>query len=668
MARSSVGVKDSGSNYNYFEEPRKPRLSKSLFDLSYINSGTAEIGQLIPIYLQETVPGDEFTINCEAVLRAVNPPVVPLLSRLRVFFHFYWSSCESLWKGFPMFITKGRSGNYSIEAPQVFAHFHTDSGEDGDPNGTNIDLTPNSLFHHLGLMTSRNLQVTNSSPASVDDCSTLAGYCNGFSAMPFMMYMRIYRDYYMNQTLVNAAAAIGDNNYLNGQDTSWFPVDDEEFRLPVNNYQGGHNIITPFAYQDSIPNDPDTGDPVNVPSFLTAIGVQYRLGAWRFRNFADDYFTTARPWPQRGDEATLGVSVTDPEVYIKSTDEDGSGVPFRLRGYGEFGSEFYFHGAEASDGSPQGMSSSAAQGYLGQLFGEGVTSSSDSTYGQNDFMLTLAQSGSLSITLSALRELNSAQRIMEKMALVDGSYGSFCVTFFGVNDPNARNFKPQYIGGCYQPITISEVLQVGGTTATSDQGEQSGHASSYGQGNIGKFFSPSYGYIMGIMSIMPDTYYSQGVNRQFTRLTQDQWFIPERSGLSPQAILNKEIYFYQGVTHTNDDLFGYQDRYDEMRYRPNEIHGQVANPNSLSFFPYTQSRYFVNQDPAVTPPTLSPEFVEIGKPTLGSVLTEGVMNLRKDWLTSSAEFPFIYQVANKVRAVRPLSYRHQPAELFDTRG
>ena len=36
----------------------------------------------------------------------------------------------------------------------------------------------------------------------------------------------------------------------------------------------------------------------------------------------------------------------------------------------------------------------------------------------------------------------------------------------------------------------------------------------------------------------------------------------------------------------------YQSRLDELRYRQNEIHGEVANPNNLSFSPYVQSRSF----------------------------------------------------------------------------
>lgn len=640
MANSSVGVQDSGSNYNYFEEPRRPHLPKSLFDLSYINTGTADVGLLIPIYLQETVPGDEFTISCEALLRCVNPPVVPLLSRLRVFFHYYWSSCESLWKGFPMFITKGRSGKYELSAPVV------DALASGDVDDYEA-FQPTSLSHYLGF-----------SPVSADS-AFLSGAVQsiGFSAMPFMMYLRIYRDYYMNQTLVNAADE-------DGQNLSWFPLDDEEFRLPVSTVTSGSNAV----YINGDGSSYYTAD--NIPAFLT--DSDCRLGMWRWRNWSDDYFTTARPWPQRGEEASVLGSISGDDVQIGVTPSESLGFQqLFYKGYYSNSGVVSNATNTTNDSTYYGrlVNVSSTSVGLGLLDNQNVAGNGTST-GVTSFRAPLSISSdaeiSLNLTLSALRELNAAQRIMEKMALVDGSYGEFVVTFFGQKDPNARQFKPTYIGGAYQKIDISEVVNTADTYSSSSgsgrsQGSQTGHASTYGNGNVGKFRAPSYGFIMGIMSIVPDTMYFQGVNRQFVRQNQEDWFIPERAGLSPQSILNKELYAdLEDDASSNDSLYGYQDRFDEMRYRPNEIHGKVADPGELSFFPYTQARYFTAL------PTLSPEFVSMGTPCYNDPTSS--TNVRKDWLTSETEVPFIYQVANKVRAVRPLSYRAQPAELFDTRG
>jgi len=261
------------------------------------------------------------------------------------------------------------------------------------------------------------------------------------------------------------------------------------------------------------------------------------------------------------------------------------------------------------------------------------------------------------ITLAALRELNSAQRILEKMAHIDGSYGEFCLTFFGNKPKSAEEHDPIYIGGAYQAIQMSDVLQSGGTVgsqiggqdAVTIQGTQSGYAFSHDDGYIGKFHSDDYGIIMGIISIMPDLMYSQGIRRQDSMQVQEEFYLPERAGLGPQAILNRELFYDPSASvDQNDGLFAYISRFDQYRYRSNEIHGLVADDTNLSFFPYTQSRKFN------TLPKYSQEFMS----------TKG--NVRKDFLTAPDEVPFIVQVANNVRAVRPLPYYAVPAELFNT--
>lgn len=636
MATGQVGIKDTGSNYNFFDKEIKAKVSRSLFDLSYLNSGTCEVGMLIPTYLEETVPGDDFTINVEALLRAVNPPLVPLLSRLRVFFHAYWSSFDSLWKGASQFFTKGRSGNYVLSVPQVVL---------AASGNVRKDTSPTSLAHHLGMMFAQ----------SFDPIGNIA---TGFSLLPFMMYQRIYRDYYMNQTLHNAAS--GD-----GQDLGWFPLDDDDFRLEVN-----FNLKNLIG--DTYPDvNGCTLAKVNVGNsdMLKTIN----LGDWRFRNWPDDYYTSCMPWPQRGDEAGVSFSGSIPEisdlpVYIKNGE---SVVPLSVY-LAQSGNQFSSavervigSGADAGFNLvPVTDSSKASVSLVNLNAGIVSTGFSDpppnltgsykpySLYSRLDQSVTFESS----LTLSALRELNTTQRMMEKMARVDGSYGSFCRTFFGETPPSAKSNKPIYIGGCYQSIKISEVLQTGGTTDTSDQGEQTGHAMSYGDGFIGRFHAPDYGYIMILMSIVPDSMYFQGVNRRFTRLLQEDFYLPERAGLSPQAVLNKEIFFTGSDPTQDNDLFGYQDRFDEMRFRSNEVHGKVADPTNKSFFPYTQARYFAGL------PALSEEFCAMGSAS-GSNIT---LNVRKDWLTSQTEVPFIWHVANKVRAVRPLPYRARPAELFNT--
>lgn len=621
-----MAIQDSGSNYQFFKKTIFEKVPRSLFDLSYLNTFTAQIGALIPFWTQHTVPNEDYEINVEALVRCINPPVVPLMSRLRVFFHVYWIDYESLWKGWQFFMTKGRSGNYVNKIPQMVIN---------NLEGNISVLTFGSLADYLGLPVAQ-WQNLLSAPDSTR-------YATGFSALPFMMYQRIYRDYYMNQNLYTDVKYQG----------SWFPVYDGDFRLPVDSY-----LSSAFSvYDNPVGFFPHDAGSITSDYDVTTIG----LGLLRYRNYTEDYFTSALPWPQRGNAPQINFSgsVDVSQIPVGITD-DGKFVPLSIvLSKGNTQTDKYSSIVDTSINTLQNtFSTSMSQAQVGGIVTPGGVSMVSTSSGINTYDFTASGSGTISLaaglTLGALRELNSIQRIMEKMARTQGSYGDFCTTFFGEKPKSAHDHRPIYVGGCYQPIKISEVLQVGGTQSSGDvattvQGTQTGYAFSYGDGYIGKFHCDDYGMFMGIMSIMPDSMYFQGVHRDNSRSLQEDFYIPERAGLSPRAILNQEIYFDPKDVEQNNDMFAYQDIWDEMRFRSNEIHGEIANPDNLSFFPLTQARYFKDL------PTYSQSFMT----------TEGT-NMRTDWLSAPNEIPFAVQVANKIRAVRPLPYHAQPAELFKT--
>lgn len=621
-----MAIQDSGSNYQFFKKTIFEKVPRSLFDLSYLNTFTAQIGALIPFWTQHTVPNEDYEINVEALVRCINPPVVPLMSRLRVFFHVYWIDYESLWKGWQFFMTKGRDGNYVNSLPQM-VYLNTDTMARANFFGYG------SLADYLGLPVAQWQGVV-----KLEDNSY---YHTSFSALPFMMYQRVYRDYYMNQNLYTKPDL----------QSRWFPIYDGDFRLPVDSlYKEGLSVYPNPVRFDGYINSSDTYD-------VETVG----LGSLRYRNYTEDYFTSALPWPQRGTAPQIDFSgsVDVSKIPVGITD-NGQFVPLSIvlsKGNTQPGK--YSNIVDTSINTLQNtFATNMSDAQIGGIVTPGGVSMISTTSGINTYDFTASGSGTISLaaglTLGALRELNSIQRIMEKMARTQGSYGDFCTTFFGEKPRSAHDHTPIYVGGCYQPIKISEVLQVGGTqsdgsTATTVQGTQTGYAFSYGDGYIGKFHVDDYGMFMGIMSIMPDSMYFQGIHRDNSRILQEDFYIPERAGLSPRAILNQEIYFDPKDKEQNNDMFAYQDIWDEMRFRSNEIHGQIANPDNLSFFPLTQARYFKSL------PTYSLSFMT----------TEG-SNLRTDWLSAPNEIPFAVQVANKIRAVRPLPYRAEPAELFKT--
>ena len=78
------------------------------------------------------------------------------------------------------------------------------------------------------------------------------------------------------------------------------------------------------------------------------------------------------------------------------------------------------------------------------------------------------------------------------------------------------------------------------------------------------------------MSIMPRTQYQQGINRQFLRRSRFDFMSPEFVNLSEQPIYAAEIYATNSKEN-NEDIFGFQGRYNEMRYKENQTAGALRN-------------------------------------------------------------------------------------------
>ena len=112
--------------------------------------------------------------------------------------------------------------------------------------------------------------------------------------------------------------------------------------------------------------------------------------------------------------------------------------------------------------------------------------------------------------------------------------------------------------------------------------------------------------IIGLVSVRADLTYQQGLNRMFSRETRFDFYWPALSHLGEQAVLNKEIYA-QGTTVDND-VFGYQERYAEYRYKPSLVTGKFrsSDPQSLDYWHLGQD--YENL------PTLSSEFIQDNPP------------------------------------------------------
>lgn len=562
-------VTDTGSNYKFYEGAPKANPPRSMFDLSYINTLTCHQGEVIPCFDALTYMNEDYNYNIEAICRVVNPPTVPLMSRQRLIFHTYWMSFHQIWKNSQIFFDKGKTTGQAATADElVIPTIKLSHWERG------------SLADFLGF------NVVNTDGVSEFE----------FPALKFVAYVKIMRDYYINQRL-HAASLENSDDSDDALIYAWmYPLDDADFRI---------------------------GSPQWNALIQSQTAVDKLFGSVWYRDFADDYFTRCQIKPIYSDDIPeVNVTFTGGTFGIKDNVSDSYSSNQNVAVY----TSNDFHDVKI------GQTRDANYALGSTIYPRDLASALSSTFN--------VYGGHVSgLTIDAIRNCEASTLILEKMAKTDGSYGEFARTMFGETPKSAYDFKATLVGASYQEILFSQVLN----TTSNNQGSITGIGISSGKGNIGKFHSDDYGYLLTMCSVMPDTYYCTGLKREDTYQTSDDFYLPERSQLGMQAVLNKELYNDITDYEHNDDVFGYQNRFDEMRYRSNEVHGKVADLSNNSFSPYIQTRHFQSR------PTLTPEFVTTKD------------NISTNWLSHETEVPYIIQIAHRVTAIRPLPYRATPA-------
>lgn len=151
---------------------RRPKLSK--FDLSHEKKLSCNMGHLVPICLNEVVPGDRFRVNSEIMMRLA-PMLAPVMHRVDVWVHYFFVPNRIIWNEWEDFITGGPNGQLAPVSPRI-------STVDLQAAG---GMAPRSLADYFGL------PLVTGVPARPIN----------LSALPFRAYLEIYNEYYRDQNL-----------------------------------------------------------------------------------------------------------------------------------------------------------------------------------------------------------------------------------------------------------------------------------------------------------------------------------------------------------------------------------------------------------------------------------------------------------------------------------
>lgn len=486
----------------------KADIPRSSFDAQKTYKTTFDAGYLVPVLVDEVLPGDTWNCKMTAFGRLATP-LFPIMDNMIMESFFFFVPNRLVWVNWVKMMGQqdnpGDSISYTV--PQVTS-----------PAG---GYAVNSLQDYMGLPTAG--QITGSNTVTHNALYTRA-------------YNLIWNEWFRDENLQNSVVVDKDDG-------------------------------------------PDTASDY----------VLLRRGKRK------DYFTSALPWPQKGDAVSLPLGTSAPVL------SSNQAITFQRTDSAFTNGTAYFVGGASSRIS--------------------VATPGAATDGPVKFGPTTGLFADLSqataATINQIRQSFQIQRLLERDARGGTRYTEILRAHFGVVSPDARLQRPEYIGGGSTPVNINPIAQTSATNVTggsTPQGNLAAMGTMLAHGHGFTYSAVEHGMIIGLVSVRADLTYQQGLQRMWSRKTRYDYYFPVFAHLGEQPIYQKEIYC-QG-TSADDSVFGYQERWGEYRYKPSQITGLFRSTAAGTLDGWHLSQKFTSA------PTLNSTFIQ-DKPPVERIVAVG---------------------------------------------
>lgn len=516
-------------NLHQFAMIPKADIPRSSFKIQKTHKTTFDAGYLVPVYVDEVLPGDTFNLQMTAFARLATP-LFPIMDNMHLDSFFFFVPNRLIWNNWQKFM--GEQDNPSDSISYVVPQQVSPAG----------GYAVGSLQDYMGLPTVGQVGAGNT-----------VSHCAFFTRA----YNLIWNDWFRDENLQNSAVVdLGD-----GPDTS-----------PSTNYT------------------------------LLRRGKRH------------DYFTSALPWPQKGQAVSLPLGTSAP---ISTLGTSGQYATIKAPNIGT--GNYRLNTDAISFNNRLVVTNDSTTGVAAPLFAD------------------LSQA--TAATINQLRQSFQIQKLLERDARGGTRYTEIIRAHFGVISPDARLQRPEYLGGGSTPISVNPIAQTSGTGASGTSAPLGnlaamGTALAHGHGFTQSF--TEHGVIIGLVSVRADLTYQQGLRKMWNRSTRYDFYFPAFAMLGEQAVLNREIYCDGSANDTN--VFGYQERWAEYRYNPSQISGLFKSTSAGTIDGWHLAQKFTSL------PTLNTTFIQDNPPVSRIVAVGAAANGQQ----------FLLDTFFDIKAARPL--------------
>ena len=368
------------------------------------------------------------------------------------------------------------------------------------------------------------------------------------------------------------------------------------FALIWNDWFRDENVVPPMSIQKG-PGSSSEIINSNPWSVINYMGMPPKVAK------VHDYFTSALPEPQKGNAQSIVGTQLYPVIPLNV--ETGNLISNQTK--------VVVAGPSTPVSTPAALTTNTSS-YLVASQSAGAPTTTylgfDNLFARND----------QGISVNDLRLSVQLQKQLERDARSGSRYIEYIRAAFGVDAGDYRLQRPEFLGGSRNPISIQQVPQTSQGTSESPLAELGAYSLSMGSARAKKGFV-EHGFVIGVMCIRQYHTYQQGVERFWRRQNRIDYYDPVFQSIGEQPVYQNELY----ALSARDSVFGYQEAWADLRYRPNRVSGKMRSTvaDSLDIWHFGDeyssapvlNQTFINETPRfidrtlAVPSTTEPQFI-----------------------------------------------------------